>query len=637
MHFPDADQRTENLKRLYPSKFADTGKVFRHIRRGDRIFVGTGCGEPQYLIESFMNYAWSNPRAVFDTELSHLLTLGLRPYSFEKFRPNFRQNFFFIADSTREAINKGMADYSPVFLSQIPRLFRRRLITIDAAFIQVSPPGDNGLLSLGVSVDITKEAIRHCPLVIAQVNAHMPFVHGGGFVDPEDVTFFVPYDEPLLEYEAPVLDETIRTVGANVSKIIPDNATIQVGYGKIPNAILSSLGGKKHLGVHTELLSDGIVDLMEKGVIDNSKKSIDAGKTVASLCIGNERVYRYIHDNPKISFMPVDYTNNPRVIAEHDHMVAINTALEVDLTGQATAESIGKTFYSGIGGHTDFMRTVAQSSTGKTILAMQSTAKNGSVSRIVPFLSMGAGVTLNRGDIHYVVTEYGICYLHGKNIRERAMSLISIAHPRFRPWLIDEAKKHNLIFQDQEFYPGEKGEYPAELETYRTTKTGLTVFLRPIKISDEPLLKDFIYSLSENSIYRRFLTTRAEIPHRVLQKLVVIDYTSQMAILAILEHDGKEEILGVARYTIESDMHRAVLAIAVRDDMQNKGVGTELLEYVTNIAKKQGLLGFKAESLAENRPVMHMLNRFREWGCTVQRFISEGLLLMEITFKDAGE
>ncbi|MDT8272448.1 MAG: GNAT family N-acetyltransferase [Desulfomonilia bacterium] len=323
------------------------------------------------------------------------------------------------------------------------------------------------------------------------------------------------------------------------------------------------------------------------------------------------------------------------MIIKLENMVAINAALQVDLTGQATSESVGEVFYSGIGGHADFMRTVASKSSGKTILVLQSTAKNGTVSRIVPFLSPGAGVTLTRGDIHYVVTEYGICYLHGKNIRERAMSLISIAHPKFRPWLIEEAKKDHLIFQDQVFYPGEKGIYPDELETYRTTRTGMTVLLRPIKISDEPLLKEFLYSLSEQTLYKRFLTTRAEIPHRDLQKLVVIDYTTHMALLAILEQDGREEILGVARYNIEDDIHRAVLAIVVRDNLQNQGVGTELLEYATYLAKRQGLLGFTGEAFADNRPVLRMLNNFRDKGFEVHRTISEGLLSLQITFKDA--
>jgi len=330
--------------------------------------------------------------------------------------------------------------------------------------------------------------------------------------------------------------------------------------------------------------------------------------------------------------MPIDYTNNPQVIAQQTGMVAINSALEVDLTGQATAESIGQVFYSGIGGLSDFMRGVATLPDGKTILALPSTARNGTVSRIVPFLSQGAGVTLNRGDIHYVVTEYGICYLHGKNIRERAMSLISIAHPAFRPWLIEEAKKHSLIFRDQAFLSGDRGEYPRDIETHRTTATGLTVLLRPVKISDEPLLKEFVYSLSDQSLYLRFLSPHTEIPHEDLQKFVVIDYTRQMAVFAILEHEGREEIIGVARYAVGKDLHTAELAIVVRDDHHNRGIAMELLSYAAYLAEKQGLLGFTVEVLADNRPVLHILKKFRDRGFDIRQSINEGVFSFKILF-----
>ena len=636
MPFVDALRKIEQLRELYPAKFLGPEDIFRRIRRGDRIFVGTGCGEPRHMVGAFMEYARANPKAFFDAELSHLLALGLTPRSFETFRPNFRQNFFYIADSTRDAVNRGEADYTPLSLSQVPRLIRRRLLPIDVAFIQVSPPDDSGRLSLGISVDIMKEAIRQCPLVIAQVNAHMPYSHGDSLIDPEEVDYFVHQDERLLEYRIPDGGETGARIGAHAARIIPDGSTLQVGYGRIPNAVLSHLHAKKHLGIHTELLGSGIIDLMKSGVVDNSRKSSDTGRTVASLCLGTQDIYDYIHDNPAVAFMPVDYTNNPVVIYRQANMVAVNSALEIDLTGQATAESIGERFYSGIGGSTDFMRTVAASPTGRTILVMPSTAHGGTVSRIVPFLSPGAGATYNRADIHYVVTEYGICYLHGKNIRERTMSLIAIAHPDFRPWLIEEAKRHRLIFPDQAFFPGDKGEYPGDLETHRTTRTGLTVLLRPIKISDEPLHKEFVYSLSDRSLYMRFLVPRTEVPRQDRQKLVVIDYTRHMAILAVVEHDDREEIVGVARYAMEDDVHRAVLAIVVRDDFQNQGVGSELLDYVTFLARKQGLLGFTGEVFVDNRPVLSMLKRFRERGFDVQRTISEGVLSIRITFSDAG-
>jgi RimJ/RimL family protein N-acetyltransferase len=325
--------------------------------------------------------------------------------------------------------------------------------------------------------------------------------------------------------------------------------------------------------------------------------------------MGKKSTYDFIHDNPTIEFRRIDYTNNPLIIAQHDNMVAINSALEIDLTGQATAESIGTRFYSGIGGQADFMRGTVLSRGGRTILAMQSTADNGEVSRIVPFMKEGAGVTLNRGDIHYVVTEYGIAYLHAKNIRERAMELISIAHPKFRASLIEEAKKRNLIYLDQMYRTGKGAEYPEHLETYRTTAGGLEIFLRPVRISDEPLLKNFFYALSDQSLYRRFSNRRQDMPHQRLQEFVAVDYDREMAILAVLKQGRKEEIIGLGQYFVNEQTHTAELAFAVRDDYQNKGVGTELLGYLSYLARKQGLLGCLAEALIENKPMIHVLEK----------------------------
>ena len=421
-----------------------------------------------------------------------------------------------------------------------------------------------------------------------------------------------------------------QEIGKYVSRLVRDGETIQVGYGSIPNAILSNLLTKNHLGVHSELLTDGIVELMKKRVIDNSQKSIHRGKTVAAFCMGRKETYDYIHDNPAIEFRTIDYTNNPLVIAQHPNMTAINTALEIDLTGQATAESIGKLFYSGIGGQADFMRGAVLAPRGKTILAMPSTAENGTISRIVPFLKEGAGVTLHRGDVYYVVTEYGIAYLQGKNIRERAMELIAIAHPRFRPWLIEEAKKQNLIFRDQAFIQGKAGEYPEGLETYRTTKSGLEIFLRPVKMSDEPLLKEFFYSLSENSLYRRFISVRKDIPHERLQEFVIIDYTRQMVILAVIQRGEREEVIGVGQYALDETAHTAEVGFAVRDDYQNKGVGSELLSYLTFLAKKQGLLGFFAEVLVENKAMVHL---FDKMGFEIERRREEGVYELKMMFR----
>lgn len=567
-----------------------------------------------------VEYVESNPKAFFDTEILHVWTLGVAPYNDEKLKQNFRQNSFFISHHTRKAVNEGTADYTPIFLSEVSTLFRRRQVPVDIALVQVSPPDEHGFCSLGINLDITRAAVESADLVVAQVNQMMPRVHGDTFIHVSELDYLVPHDEPLLEYRSPSLDpDTVKKIGRYVAQIVEDGDTIQVGYGSVPDSILSALSEKRHLGVHTELLGDGLIELMEKGVIDNSMKKKNRGKLVASFCMGSKKTYDYIHDNPAILFKEIDYTNSPLVIAEHDHMTAINSALEIDLSSQASAESLGGTFYSGIGGQANFMRGSVLAPYGKNILAMQSTTRGDEASRIVPALKEGAGVTLTRGDLHYVVTEYGIAYLHGKNIRERAMSLIAIAHPKFRPWLIEEAKKRALIYKDQAFFPGEKGEYPEHLETYRTTKHDVRLFLRPVKISDEPLIKDFYYALSERSIYQRFLSIRRHLPHQEMQKqFVVIDYTKEMAILALKKDQGQEVVAGIAQYCMDENHLSADLSIVVRDDFQKKGIGFELLSYLVVVAKNQGLHTFTADILPDNIAVIRMIEKLslefdRKW------------------------
>lgn len=619
----------DHWRSVYPEKFATEEEIFGRIHRGDTIFIGSACAEPQHLVQGLIRYVKSNPKAFFDAEVLHVRSLGVAPYATEKFKDNFRHNSFFIGDSTRDAVNKGAADYTPIFLYQVPDLFRRGLARVDMALIQTSPVDIHGYMSLGVSVDIVKAAVEKASLVVAQVNARMPRVHGDAFIHVDDLDFVVPHDEALLEYSPEADTEIAPRIGRYVARLIEDGDTIQVGYGSIPNAILANLSEKKHLGVHTELISDGIVALLKKGVVDNTRKNVNRGKTVATFCMGNRETYEYLDDNPSVEFRTIDYTNNPLVIAQHDNMVAINSALEIDLTGQATAESIGRTLHSGVGGQADFMRGAVLSRGGKTILAIQSTAAADVVSRIVPSLKEGAGATLIRGDIHYVVTEYGIAYLHGKNIRERAMELIAIAHPKFRPTLISEAKKAGLIYQDQAFIPGERGIYPEELETWKTTITGLNILFRPVKISDEPLLKDFLYSLSDKSLYRRFLSQRFHMPHEFIQALVVIDYTREMAILAVVGETSREEIVGVGRYFIDPDTHTAEVAFAVRDTCQDQGIGSSLLSYLTYLAKRQGLLGFTAEVFADNAPMLHV---FEKGGFDIQKRTIAGICEMKMTF-----
>jgi acyl-CoA hydrolase/GNAT superfamily N-acetyltransferase len=626
----DSEKICAEMKRLYPRKFASPEEIFSHIQRGDRIFIHTACGEPQYLVQALIGFVESHPKAFFDAEVLHVWTLGVAPYTDAKFKYNFRLNSFFVGNNSREAVNRGMADYTPIFLSQVPDLLSRGLVHVNVALIQTSPPDDHGFMSLGVSVDIVKAAVENASLVIAQINRFMPRVHGDGFIPVEEVDYILCHDEPLLEYQSAAPSETANQIGRYVSRIVQDGDTIQIGYGSLPNAILAHFGEKRDLGVHSELLTDGMVELIKKGVINNSRKTLNRGKTVATFCMGHRATYEYIHDNPSFEFRSIDYTNNPLNIARQGNMTAINTALEIDLTGQCTAESLGKTFYSGIGGKADFMRGAVLAPGGKTILAIQSTAEDGEVSRIVPFVREGAGISLLRGDIHYVVTEYGIAFLHGKNIRERAMELISIAHPKFRPWLVEKAKQNHLIYRDQAFIPGKRGEYPEHLETYRTTRSGFALRMRPVKISDEPLLKDFFYSLSDQSLYRRFISVRKDMPHERLQEFVIIDYTKEMVILATVPEAEIEKVVAVGQYGINEQVHSAEVSLVVRDDHQNRGIGTTLLSYLTYLAKREGLMGFTAEVLVENKPMLHL---FEKMGFDTQKRSAQGVYELKMAFR----
>ncbi len=629
MGFENKMSSLDDWKKLYPEKFADEEVVFSHIRRGDHIFVASGCGEPQYLVRAMVGYVESHPKAFFDTEIIHVYSFGIAPYTDPKFKRNFRHNSFFVGNNTRGPVNQGLADYTPVSLSEVPALIKSGSVQIDVALVQTSLPDEHGYLSLGISVDMVKAATDKAPMIIAQVNTNMPRVHGDGFIHIKDVNFIIRHDEPLLELPAIPFTETTQRIGNYVARLVQDGDTIQVGYGGLPNAVMANLFGKKHLGVHTELLSDGLVDLIKAGVIDNSRKNLIPGKTVASFSMGKTETYEFLNDNPSIQFRTIDFTNDPLNIARQDNMVAINSSLEIDLTGQATSDSIGGRFYSGVGGHQDFMRGALLAKGGRTILAIKSTAMKDTVSRIVPSLREAAGITLNRGDVRYVVTEYGIAYLHGKNVRERAMALISIAHPKFRPWLIEEAKKRGIIYRDQAYIPGKRGEYPENLETHRTTKTGLQIFLRPVKISDEPLIKDFFYSLSDRSLNRRFLSKRKDMPHERLQDFVIIDYTREVVILAITGSADKELIVGIGQYGIDEQTHTAEVAFAIRDDHHNRGIGTEMLSYLTYLARREGLLGFTAEVLMDNRPMLHV---FEKGGFDIKKKSDAGVYDMKMAF-----
>ena len=435
--------RVCNWRKCYSERCMSANDALLKIRSGSRIFLSPGCAEPMHLLEELVKLGGTDGR-LNDVEIVHMLTVGSAPHAQKRYDRNFRHNSLFVGPSVRSAVYEGVADYTPIFLSEIPALFRSGRMPLDAALIQITPPDNFGFCSLGVSVEAVKAAAECAELVIAQVNPQMPRTLGDSFIHVEDLDIIVEHEEPILEVLPSEPDDVALAIARHATRLVENGSTIQVGIGKIPNAILYGLADKKDLGVHTEMFSDGLIDLIESGVVNNSKKTFHQGKILATFCIGTRRLYDYIDNNPMFEFHPVDYNSSPINIAQNEKMVAINTALEVDITGQVCADSLGYRIYSGIGGQADFIRGAALAPQGKSIIALPSTAQDGTVSRIVPHLSEGAGVVTTRGDVHYVVSEYGVAYLHGKSLRERALALISIAHPRFREWLLSESEKISL-------------------------------------------------------------------------------------------------------------------------------------------------------------------------------------------------
>lgn len=422
---------------LYREKLTTPDEAVRVIQSGQSVYLGGGAGFPQALERAMTARA----AELENVEVVHVLAFSEKEYLKPEYAGSFRHRALFLGPMARLAVEEGRADFTPIFLSEAPRLFQDGTLPLDVAMIQLSPPDVHGFCSFGVEVGVTKPAAEHAKLLIAEVNPNMPRVHGDAFIHLSQLDRIVETDYPMQEAPQDGFTGLHAQIGKWIAEMIPDGATLQLGIGSIPDAVLQHVHGKRDLGIHSELFSDGVIDLVEEGVITNARKTLHPGKIVAGFMFGSQRLYRFVDDNPIIEMHPTDYTNDPFVISQNDNMIAINSAIEVDLTGQVCADSIGGQFYSGIGGQVDFVRGAARSRGGKPIIALPSTAKDGEISRIVPQLKPGAGVVTSRGDVHYVVTEFGVASLHGKSVRERARELIHIAHPKFRDELKAYAEK----------------------------------------------------------------------------------------------------------------------------------------------------------------------------------------------------
>jgi acetyl-CoA hydrolase len=431
-----------NWMDVYRRRVTTAEQAVTAVASGDRVWIHPGCNTPTTLIDALVGRG----SQLEDVEIVHILTLADAPYAEPGMEKHFRHRAMFVGDNVREAVNDGRADFVPIHLHEIPALMIRGLLRVDVAMIHVSPPDEHGFCSYGVGVDATKTAVEHAGTVIALVNQQMPRTLGDSFVHVSKLTHVVETDEAVPELPmASEISDIARTIGENVASLIPDGATLQMGIGEIPDAVLVFLADKQHLGVHTEMFSDGLVDLFEAGVVTNERKTLHRGKIVTSFVIGTRKAFEFVDNNPFMEFHPSHYVNDPFVIAQNDNMVAINSALAIDLTGQVCADSFGTKIYSGFGGQLDFVRGAARSEGGVPMIALPSTARGGSVSRIVDTLLPGSGVVTTRADIHYVASEYGIANLFGRTLRERARQLIDIAHPDFREELERAARKRKLL------------------------------------------------------------------------------------------------------------------------------------------------------------------------------------------------
>jgi len=425
----------------FRQKVVSAERAVEVVRSGDRIWVHEGNATPVPLIEALLRRA----PELHNVEIVHMLTLGSADYTLPEYEGHFRHNGLFLGGNVRPAIAAGRADYTPIYLSEIEKLFWSGEMPLDVAFIQTSPPDEYGYLSLGTSIDCTLSAAQCARHVIAEVNDQMPRTLGDTFLHVSKVAAIVETSRPLLELPPVPASDVQTRIAKNVAPLIPDGATLQLGIGGIPNAVLESLFDRKDLGIHSEMCPDGAVPLIEAGIITGERKTLHRGKIVAGFVLGTKRIFDFIHNNPVFEFHPTQYANDPFVIAQNERMVAINSAIQVDLTGQVCADSMGTTPYSGFGGQLDFIRGAARSKGGKPIIALPSTAKNDRVSRIAPVLDLGAGVVTSRADVHYVVTEHGVAYLWGKTLRQRAEALIAIAHPKFRDELYDFAARAHYV------------------------------------------------------------------------------------------------------------------------------------------------------------------------------------------------
>ena len=613
----------------YYADIKTTGQeAIKRIRPGKRVFIGSACGEPQHLVRELCEASGH----FTDLEIVRLMTLEGTPLTLIANKTNCRSmniRSFYLGSATIDVFAKNLPFVTPVNLSAVPFLFKKRHLPIHVALIQVSPPDDFGWMSLGISVDITLAAAMSADLVIAQVNYKMPRVLGRSVIHVNDVDMVVEYEEDLLTINEPKQSESSNLIGRQITRLIDDGSTIEIGIGATPQATLLALSDKNDLGVHAQYLTNGIMDLVSKGVITNRKKGFNEGKLVASSAMGTSHLYEFLDDNPAIEFHPSDYVNDPSIISRHYRMVSLNKATAIDLTGQVAADTLSSDYFSGVSGMLDFIRGTARSKGGKSILMLHATSMHGKKSLIVPRLSDMA-VIVPRGDVQYVVTEYGVVNLFGKSLQERAMAMISIAHPDFRDKLFFEAKQMGLLDAERELKESLYGVYPLDLEEIVEIE-GESITIRPAKPVDERRIQEHFYNQEKNDIISRFFHKKTSFVRKEAEGMSQIDYIKDLTIVAIIGESGFRRVIAIGEYLLDEAKNVAEVAFSVNRNYQGKGLGRILMRKLSEAARENGIAGFIAYTSPQNQA---MIRLFKSLSYKTKTFFDGDVLSLSGRFDE---
>jgi acyl-CoA hydrolase/RimJ/RimL family protein N-acetyltransferase len=583
-------------------KLVSAERAVSAIRDGSRVFIGTGCAAPHSLLAALETM---NPRPA-DLEFVSFLTTSALPQVEGASRTHYRHRAFFVGSEMRSLAGTGQLDYVPISLEEVPLLLTSGRLRIDTALLQVSPPDVWGFVSLGVSVDLAPAVLSIARMVIAEINPAMPRTHGETFVHVDRFDALVKVDAPVAEYVHPKIGEIAKSVARYIASIIDDGSTLQIGLGRVPNEALRYLKDRRDLGIHSDVITDGVVDLVEAGVVTGRRKSRYRDRIVASYCLGTRRLYDFIDDNPCFEFLPIDQVCHPEEVSRQSRMVSITQAFAIDLTGQVCVDQFEGEFYGGVSTQVGFIRGAARSLGGKPIVCLSSTTDNGR-SRIKPLLEAGDGVGIARSDVHYVITEYGIAYLFGKSIRERAVALIEVAHPRWREELLTAAKVLGYVRADQ--YLASQAAYSVQEERTVTLKNGVEVMIRPARAADAEAMQGLFHHLSENDVYTRFFRRVRALSYQELQTLCNVNHDTDVAFLGVAGPRENEEIIGSACYFLSPTTNLAEVAFMVAPAFQGMGLGTAMQARLQEYAMSRGVRGFVSEILPHNTSMLRLAAR----------------------------